>query len=40
MFEGFPPVMVGTGTQHVVVLTTASKDVTKLPDFEVEVLNY
>ena len=40
MFEELPVMMVGTGTQHVVVLTTGSQDKQELPLFEREVLEY
>jgi hypothetical protein len=40
MFEEFPVMMLGTGTSHVVVLTTDNADSQELPQFEAEVLEF
>lgn len=40
MFEEFPVVDVGLGTQHVVVLTTNDMNNKQILEFEPEVLNF
>jgi Regulator of chromosome condensation (RCC1) repeat len=40
MFEELPVLMVGAGTQHVVVLTSDSQDHQNFPQFTEEVVNY
>ena len=39
-FEELPPLMVGCGTQHVVVLSSDNKERAELPTFELGVLNF
>ena len=40
MFEELPVLMLGAGTQHVVVLTSDSQDHQNFPQFTDDVLNY
>ncbi len=40
MFEEYPVLMLGAGTQHVVVLTSESQDHQNFPQFTEDVLNF